>query len=118
MRRRRYGLDHRYLAGGEPGVLPVPVAPPRSEVENRPPSESADENLVRIGIDANLVRIAFAHDHISAGRAAVVDEAVAGLLSGGKAHVVPGLHLIRTSAKARREGSFENENVLLLEDMV
>src|SRR3546814_7035547 len=68
-------------------------------------------------LDRDLVGIALADDHIAAGRAAVVDQAVPGLLSGRKADVVARGHGVASGADANGEAALEDIEVLLLEDV-
>src|SRR3546814_10521070 len=68
-------------------------------------------------LDRDLVGIALADDHIAAGRAAVVDQAVPGLLPGRKADVVARRHGVAFGADADGEATLEEIEVLLLEDV-
>ena len=101
-------------------VAPAPVTvmqPAPVVIEDCAP-QRAHQHLVAVGIDRHLVRIALAHDHVAAGRAAVVDEAMARLLPGREAGVVARLHRVAFRAEPQGERAVEDIDMLLLEDVV
>src|SRR4051794_8476672 len=78
-----------------PCLLPVPISAYRRHVENVVPrAKPADHHLVRVGVDADVVRVALADHQIAARPRAGVHETMADLPACGEADIVAGAHVV------------------------
>src|SRR3546814_11985450 len=99
--------------------LAVEIIPHARHVEDRTlAAEGAHHHLVRIGQNADVVRVVLADHQVAAGAVAAVDEGMADLLPGGKADVVAGLHNMALVSKQQRHLAFDDEGMLLLQQVI
>src|SRR3546814_15768568 len=95
--------------------LAVEIIPHARHVEDRTlAAEGAHHHLVRIGQNADVVRVVLADHQVAAGAVAAVAEGMADLLPGGKAAVVAGLQHMALVSQQQRHPAFAYAGMLLL----
>src|SRR5882724_8612777 len=81
-------------------LLAIPISPHPRDVENGVSrAKGVDRHLVRVGVDADVVRVALADHQVAAGTRAAIHEGVADLPAGGEADVVARLHVVSLVAE-------------------
>src|SRR5262245_9208066 len=98
-------------------ALAVPIVEPLRVAQDGA-VERTCQDLVGVGIDADLVRLAVAYDDEAERCVALVDQAMAGALAGSKTDVVAGLDGVALAAVAQRRLAFQSDDVLLLQHVV
>src|SRR3546814_16254254 len=99
--------------------LAVEIIPHARHVEDRTlAAEGAHHNLVRIGQNADVVRVVLADHQVAAGAVAAVDEGMTDLMPGGKADVVAGPHNMDIVTKKQRYLAFADACLLLIQTVL
>jgi hypothetical protein len=66
-------------------------------------------------VNRDIVRVRIAQDKIAARLGRAIDQGVAYLLTGWKAHIVPGTHFVELCTQAQRQASFEDKDMFFFE---